>query len=66
VPIGLVAGAVAPLAIEQLQLRLLIDQPGGAVSVHAICAIWGILAPRLFAGGNRDGDAAGFRAPATL
>jgi ammonium transporter, Amt family len=48
--IGLIAGGVAPLAIEQLELRLSIDDPGGAVSVHAICAIWGVLAAGLFAG----------------
>ena len=48
--IGLVAGAIVPLTIEQLELRLSIDDPGGAVSVHAICGIWGILAAGLFAG----------------
>jgi len=48
--IGLVAGAVVPLAIEQFELRLSLDDPGGAVSVHAIGGIWGILAAGMFAG----------------
>ena len=48
--IGLIAGAIVPLTIEQFELRLQIDDPGGAVSVHAICAIWGLIAAGLFAG----------------
>lgn len=48
--IGLVAGAAVPLTIEQFELHLSLDDPGGAVSVHAIGGIWGILATGLFAG----------------
>jgi Amt family ammonium transporter len=48
--IGLIAGSVVPLTIEQFELRLGIDDPGGAISVHAIGGIWGILAAGLFAG----------------
>jgi Amt family ammonium transporter len=48
--IGLVAGALVPLTIEQFELRLGLDDPGGAVSVHAIAGIWGILAAGMFAG----------------
>jgi Amt family ammonium transporter len=48
--IGLVAGAAVPLTIEQFELRLSLDDPGGAVSVHAIGGIWGILAAGMFAG----------------
>ncbi len=46
--IGLVGGLVVPLAIENLELRLSIDDPGGAISVHAIGGIWGVLAVGLF------------------
>ncbi|HEY1240702.1 MAG TPA: ammonium transporter [Bryobacteraceae bacterium] len=46
--IGLVAGIVAPLAIENLELRLGIDDPGGAISVHAIGGLWGVIAVGMF------------------
>lgn len=46
---GLVAGALAVFAIEFLELRLGIDDPGGAISVHGIAGIWGLLALGLFA-----------------
>jgi Amt family ammonium transporter len=46
--IGLVAGAAVPLTIEQFELRLSIDDPGGAISVHAISGIWGVLAAGMF------------------
>jgi Amt family ammonium transporter len=48
--IGIAAGAIVPLTIEQFELRLGLDDPGGAVSVHALCGIWGILATGMFAG----------------
>ena len=46
--IGLVAGIVVPLAIENLELRLGIDDPGGAISVHGIGGLWGVLAVGIF------------------
>ena len=48
IAVGLVAGLLIPLAIENLELRLGIDDPGGAISVHAIGGIWGVLAVGLF------------------
>jgi len=48
VVIGAVAGAVVTLAIEWLELRLEVDDPGGSVSVHAIGGIWGLLALGIF------------------
>ncbi|MBZ5578561.1 MAG: ammonium transporter [Acidobacteriia bacterium] len=42
--IGMVAGILIPLAIENLELRLKIDDPAGAVSVHALGGLWGVLA----------------------
>ena len=47
--IGLVAGALVTFSVEWFELRLAVDDPGGAVSVHAVCGIWGILAVGLFA-----------------
>lgn len=55
--IGLVAGALVTLLVETLELRLLIDDPGGAISVHLGAGLWGLLAFGLFgpAGGSRAG-----------
>jgi len=47
--IGLVAGIVIPFAIENLELRLGVDDPGGSISVHAIGGLWGVLAVGFFA-----------------
>ena len=46
--IGLVAGIAAPVAIENLELRLGIDDPAGAISVHAIGGFWGVIAVGIF------------------
>jgi Amt family ammonium transporter len=42
--VGLVAGGLVPFSIEWLELRLGIDDPGGTITVHAACGIWGLLA----------------------
>ena len=47
--IGLVAGVVVIFAVELLEVRLRVDDPGGAVSVHAVAGIWGVLALGFFA-----------------
>jgi Amt family ammonium transporter len=47
--IGLVAGVLVIFAVELLEVRLAVDDPGGAVSVHAIAGIWGVLALGFFA-----------------
>ena len=47
--IGMVAGAVVVLAVEALEFWLKVDDPGGAVSVHAVAGLWGVLALGLFA-----------------
>ena len=44
VVIGSIAGAVVTFSVEWLELHLEVDDPGGAVSVHAVGGIWGILA----------------------
>jgi Amt family ammonium transporter len=47
--IGLVAGILIPFAVELLELRLRVDDPGGAIPVHAAGGIWGLLALGIFA-----------------
>jgi Amt family ammonium transporter len=47
--IGLVAGILTPLLVEVLELAVSIDDPSGAISVHAASGIWGLLAAGLFA-----------------
>src|SRR5690348_11739869 len=42
--IGLAAGLAVPVAIEISELRQGIDDPGGAISVHALGGIWGLIA----------------------
>jgi Amt family ammonium transporter len=42
--VGLVAGALVPLSIEALELHFEIDDPGGAISVHGVAGLWGVLA----------------------
>jgi len=54
--VGLVAGALVPFAVELLDLRLEVDDPGGAISVHAVGGIWGMLAVGIF-GRFEAGDA---------
>jgi Amt family ammonium transporter len=49
--IGLVAGIITPLLVEVFELALSIDDPSGAVVVHGIAGIWGLLAAGAFSGG---------------
>jgi Amt family ammonium transporter len=46
--IGLIAGVLVTTMIEIFELRLRVDDPGGAVSVHALAGIWGLIALGLF------------------
>jgi Amt family ammonium transporter len=46
---GLIAGALVTLLVETLELRLFIDDPGGAISVHLGAGLWGVIAFGLFA-----------------
>ena len=47
--IGLVAGIATPLLVELLELALSIDDPSGAISVHAAAGLWGLLAVGILA-----------------
>ncbi len=49
VVIGSIAGALVTFSVEWFELRLEVDDPGGAVSVHAVGGIWGLLAVGVFA-----------------
>lgn len=49
VMIGLAAGALVTFTVELFELRLAVDDPGGAISVHAVAGLWGIMALGLFA-----------------
>jgi Amt family ammonium transporter len=46
---GLLAGIATPLLVELLELALSIDDPTGAITVHAAGGLWGLLAAGLFA-----------------
>ncbi len=48
VMIGLIAGVLVIYGIELFELRLAVDDPGGAISVHAISGIWGVMAVGVF------------------
>jgi Amt family ammonium transporter len=55
--IGVIAGALTMLAIDGFEFWLAVDDPGGAISVHAVSGIWGLLAAPLFAGlGGKNGN----------
>lgn len=47
--IGLVAGVATPLLVELLELAVSIDDPSGAITVHAVAGLWGLIAAGLFA-----------------
>lgn len=48
--VGLIAGNLVVFTVELLELRLKVDDPAGAVSVHGVCGLWGLLAAGLFEG----------------
>jgi Amt family ammonium transporter len=48
IDIGVIAGVLVTYMIEVAELRLQVDDPGGAVSVHAGAGLWGLIAVGLF------------------
>jgi Amt family ammonium transporter len=42
--VGMVAGGLIAWAADWLEFGLKVDDPGGAISVHALGGIWGVLA----------------------
>jgi Amt family ammonium transporter len=55
---GAVAGGLVVFAIDLLEFRFTIDDPGGAISVHGIAGLWGLLSVPLLsdAGGASSGQ----------
>jgi Amt family ammonium transporter len=54
----LIGAISAPLAIASVLLierKARLDDPAGAISVHAVCGVWGLIAAGLFANG-RNGE----------
>jgi len=47
--IGIVAGVITPLLVEVLELAVSIDDPSGAIAVHAAGGLWGLIAAGVFA-----------------
>ncbi|HXA56614.1 MAG TPA: hypothetical protein VNU84_04195 [Candidatus Acidoferrum sp.] len=47
VVVGAIAGGLVTLSIEWFELRLGVDDPGGAVSAHGLGGLWGVLAAGL-------------------
>jgi len=41
--VGIIAGALVTFAVEWLEFELKVDDPGGAISVHGVAGIWGVL-----------------------
>jgi Amt family ammonium transporter len=46
--VGLIAGIATPMLVELFELALTVDDPSGAVSVHAAAGLWGLLAAGMF------------------
>jgi Amt family ammonium transporter len=54
--VGGVAGILVVTAADFLEFQLAIDDPGGAVSVHAVAGFWGVLAGALLADAGPSGQ----------
>jgi Amt family ammonium transporter len=64
--IGSVVGGAILFAIEVLELRMKVDDPAGAISVHAVGGIWGLLALSIFGNAERGSFLAQLLGVATL
>ncbi|MGG6263096.1 ammonium transporter [Leptolyngbya sp. AN03gr2] len=51
VVIGAVSGVLVCISVEVIE-RLSIDDPVGAISVHGVCGLWGVLAAGIFPDGT--------------
>jgi Amt family ammonium transporter len=54
--VGGVAGILVVSAADFLEFQLAIDDPGGAVSVHAVSGLWGVLAVALLSDAGPSGQ----------
>ena len=57
--IGFIAGILVTFAVEWFEMWLKVDDPGGAIPVHAVAGLWGLLAAGLFARFPGQGSADG-------
>jgi ammonium transporter, Amt family len=61
VAIGLAAGVLVTFTVAYIEWPLGIDDPGGAISVHAAGGLWGVLAVGIFARSRIMFRASGWR-----
>jgi len=52
--IGLIAGVLVCLAVEFIDRVVKVDDPVGAISVHGVNGLWGVIAVGLFADGKSN------------
>lgn len=52
--IGLIAGVLVCLSVEFLERKMKLDDPVGAVSVHGVNGLWGVISVGLFADGKSN------------
>lgn len=52
--IGAIAGVLVCVAVSFFDNTLKIDDPVGAISVHGVCGIWGVISVGLFADGKSN------------
>lgn len=57
--IGAVAGILVCVAVPFIDTKIKVDDPVGAISVHGVCGLWGIISVGLFSGDEASGVAAG-------
>jgi Amt family ammonium transporter len=62
VVIGAFAAVLVIYAVEVLEVRVRVDDPAGAISIHAIGGFWGLLAVALFGPGQWSAQLAGVAA----
>ncbi|MGR3178091.1 MAG: ammonium transporter [Candidatus Anammoxibacter sp.] len=55
VVIGVIAAFILRGSLDFIENRLRIDDPVGAISVHGVCGIWGLLSVGVFADGTYSG-----------
>ncbi|HEX3743319.1 MAG TPA: hypothetical protein VHW09_05305 [Bryobacteraceae bacterium] len=62
VVVGGIAGVLVTLCVEWFDVRRRIDDPAGAISVHAVGGLWGLIAVALFGPGKWSAQLAGIAA----
>lgn len=63
--IGFIGGAIVFYGVLFVERRLKIDDPVGAIAVHAGCGLWGTLALGIFADGTYGAGLNGISSPVT-